>query len=78
VIGRREDRHVDADLGDQALGRSLGDTGDRVEVVTRRRSRARRNRAHQPVDLGIELGDRALQLLEVLEREADQHGVVSR
>jgi len=69
--GVREDRHVHPDLGDDALGRPLADPSDRVEVVT-----GAFERGDHPVDLGAQLVDRVLELLDVRKREPDQQGVV--
>lgn len=71
VGGAREDRRVDADLGDAALSGPPADARDRVEVVTRRRERG-----DHPLDLLVERRDRALQLLEVLQGESDEQGMV--
>src|SRR3990170_5743044 len=69
--GAREDRHIDPDLGDDALGRPPGHPRDGVEVVTRRRERG-----DHPLDLLVERRDGALELLEVLQGEPDEQGMV--
>ena len=73
MAGRREDRHVDADLGDDRLRRSLPDVGDRVEAVTRLGERA-----HHPAHFRVESGDGQLKVLQVVEGETDEQGVVLR
>ena len=69
--GVREDGHVGPDLGDDALRCALADARDRVEVVT-----GATERGDHPVDLGVELADRVLELLDVLEREPDGQGMM--
>src|SRR5215211_473239 len=71
VGGAGEHRHVDPDLGDDALGGPLADPGDRVEAVT-----GPRERGDDPVDLRVELGDGPLQLLDVVQGQPQQQGVV--
>jgi hypothetical protein len=71
VAGGREHRHVDPDLGDDALGRALADPGDGVQPVT-----GHGERGDHLVDAAVQGGDRALQVLEVVEGESDQQPVV--
>ena len=56
---------------DHALGRPPADPGDDVQPVP-----SLRERGDHPVDVGVELGDRGLQLLEVGHGQADQQRVV--
>ena len=69
--GGREHRHVHPKLGDHALGRALAHPGDGVEPIP-----GRSERDHQPVTLGVELGDRPFQLLKVLQGQTDEERVV--
>jgi hypothetical protein len=62
VPSRGEHRHVDPNLGDDALGGPLADPGDGVEAVT-----GRCERGDDPVDLGVQCGDGSLQLLHVVQ-----------
>jgi hypothetical protein len=56
MSGRREDAHVDTDLGDQQLGGALLDAGDRGQQLNRRPERAdlRLDRAGEQLDLLVE------------------------
>jgi hypothetical protein len=45
-------------------------------VIVSSRSRASRERGDHPVDLRVEFGDRSLQLLQLLQGQADQERVV--
>jgi hypothetical protein len=73
VASSREHRHVDADLGDDALGRALASPGDGVQPVT-----GHGERGDHLVDAAVEGGDRGLQVLEVVEGEPDQQVSMSR
>ena len=67
MAGGRKDRHVDADLGDDALGRAFADPSDGVQPVT-----GRGERGDHLVHTGVEAGDRGLQVLQVPKRQPDQ------
>src|SRR5262249_20536355 len=56
VLRAREDAHVGADLGDQALGAAALDAGDRAEQLNGGRERADLllDRLREPVDLLVE------------------------
>ena len=69
--GAGEHRHVDPDLGDDALGGPPADPGDRVEAVT-----GLGERGDDPVDRHVEFGYRPLQLLDVVQGQPHQQGVV--
>jgi hypothetical protein len=71
VAGGGEHRHVHADLGNDALGGPLAHPGDGVEAVT-----GRRERGDDPVDRHVEFGDGPLQLLDVVQGQPHQQGVV--
>jgi hypothetical protein len=67
VPGGREHRHVGADLGNDRLRGPLAHPGDGVQPVS-----SPGERGEHPVDVGIELGDRPLKLLQVRHGQADQ------
>jgi hypothetical protein len=71
VPGGREHRHVGADLGDDCLGGPLAHPGDGVQPVP-----SGSERGHHPVDLDVERGDGALQVLQVGKGQAHQQGVM--
>ena len=71
VGGGGKSGHVDADLGDDALGGSFADAGDRVEPVT-----GLAERGDHPVDFDVEGGDRPFQIVDVVEDDAQHDGVV--
>src|SRR3954471_12729152 len=75
----REAGHVGADLGEDALGGPLADSGDGVEPVTglgERDAGLAGVLGEQIVDVLVQLRDRALQVGEVVQAEPDQQGVV--
>src|SRR4029450_11159010 len=71
VAGGREHGHVDADLGDDALGGALADPGDGVQPVT-----GHRERGDPLVDAAVQSGDGAFQVLQVIKGQPDQQSVV--
>ena len=71
VSGGREPGHVDADLGDDALGGPFADPGDRVEPVT-----GLAERGDHPVDLDVERGDRRFEVVDVVEDDPQHRGVM--
>jgi hypothetical protein len=66
-----EPGHVDADLGDDALGGSFAHSGDRVEPVT-----GLVERGDHPVDFDVEGGDCPFQIVDVVEDHTQHDGVV--
>ena len=64
MAGGRKDRHVDADLGDDALGRAFADPSDGVQPVT-----GRGERGDHLVDAAVQGGDGAFQVLQVVKRQ---------
>jgi hypothetical protein len=71
VPGGGEHRHVGADLGDDRLGGPLPHPGDGGQLVP-----GPSERGHHPVDLDVERGDGALQVLQVGKGPAHQQGVM--
>ena len=71
VGGGGELGHVDTDLGDDALGRALADTGDRVEPIA-----GFTERGDHPVDFTVEVGDRRFQVVDVIEDDPQHRGVM--
>jgi hypothetical protein len=71
VPGGREHRHVHADLGDDRLGGPLAHPGDGGQPVP-----SLGERGEHPIDVGVELGDRPLELLQVRQGQADEQRVV--
>jgi hypothetical protein len=71
VGGGREATHVDADLGDDALGCPSADANDRVETVA-----GLSERRHHSIDLLVESSDGRLEVLDVVERDRQHRGVV--
>jgi hypothetical protein len=79
VCGGGESGHVHPDLGEDALGRPLADSGDGDQVVTgpfERDAGLAVMRGEQGVDALIELSDRAFEVGGVLQAQSDQQGVV--
>jgi hypothetical protein len=62
VLVGREPGHVNADLGDDDLSDPLADTRDRQQP-----GGGLSERAHQPVDLGVETGLHGHKLVDVIE-----------
>ena len=73
--GGREAGHVDADLGDDALGGPFPDPGDGVEPVT-----GLAKGSHHPVDhlALVELGDRRFEVVEVIQDHSQHDAWCSR
>jgi hypothetical protein len=65
-----EHRHVDADLGDDRLCGPLAHPGDGVQLIS-----GPSERDEHSVDVGVEFGDRGLQLRQVPKGQAHQQGV---
>jgi len=61
-LGGGEAAHVHADLGDEDLGRALGDAGDAIQA-----SLLGRERADGLLDAGTEGGDGLVEVIEVAE-----------
>src|SRR3954451_23356881 len=79
VSGGREPGHLDADLGEDALGGPIADSGNGVQPVTglgERDAGLAGRGGEQGVDALVQFGDRALQMLDVLQRQPDQQRVV--
>jgi hypothetical protein len=79
MSGAGEAGHVYADLGEDAFGSPLPDPGDRVEPVTgllERDTGLAGVGGEQGVDALIEPGDRRLEVVDVVQAQPDQHGVV--
>ena len=77
--GGGEPGHVHPDLGQDALGGPLADPGDGVEVVTgpdERDAGLADAGGEQGVHALVQLGDGALQIVDVLQAQPDQQGVV--
>jgi hypothetical protein len=72
VPGGGEHRHVHPDLGNDGLGGPLAHPGDGVQPVP-----SGSERGEHPVDVGVEFGDRGLQLLQVRHGQADEQRVVA-
>jgi hypothetical protein len=70
--GGREHRHVHPDLGKDRLRGPLTDPGNGVQPVP-----SPGERGEHPVDVGVELGDRGLQLPQVRHGQADEQRVVA-
>ena len=60
------------DLGEHALGRPLAHPRDGVQPVP-----SPRERGDHPVDMGVELGDRPLQLLQVRQGQMNEQRMVA-
>ena len=71
MAGGGEHRHVGADLGNDRLRGPLAHPGDGVQPVT-----GHRERGHHLVHTGIQAGDGAFQVLQVVKRQPDQQRVV--
>ena len=67
----RETGHVDADLGDDALGGSFPDARDRVEAVT-----GCYERGDHAVNLDVERSDCGFEMGDVIEHESQHLGVM--
>jgi len=69
--GRGEDGHVGTDLGDDALRRPLADPGHGVDP-----GGGLSERGHERLHLPIQGGDRLIQMLDQVKRDADEQGMV--
>jgi hypothetical protein len=72
VPGSREHRHVHADLGDDRLRGPLPHPGDGGQLVP-----GPSERGDHLIDAAVQGGDGALQVLQVLKRQAHQQRVVA-
>jgi hypothetical protein len=79
VPGRGETGHVDSDLGDDRSGGPLAHAGDGAQPGTgfnKRDASLALVSGEQGVDLALEPGDLAFQVLGVVEGHADHEGVM--
>jgi hypothetical protein len=67
----REHRHVHPDLGHDRLCGPLAHPGDGVQLIS-----GPSERDEHSVDVGVEFGDRGLQLRQVPKGQAHQQGVM--
>jgi hypothetical protein len=71
VGGGREPGHIDADLGDDALGGAGAHPGDGVEMVP-----GLSERGYHPFYFAVKDGDHGLELLEVVQGQTYQQAVM--
>lgn len=71
MSGGGELGHVHADLGDDALSGAFADSGDGVQPVA-----SLSKRGDQIINAGVQDADRVFQMVQVLQRQPYQQGVM--